>query len=52
MHSDIEKLIGIAVKGNTVIGRQRENVRNKAIALGEDPDEAELVLDLTISWNR
>lgn len=51
MHPDIEKLIVLAAKGDTVTPRQREIIRNKAVALGEDPDEVELVLDLTYKKN-
>ena len=51
MHPDIEKLIVLAAKGDTVTPRQREIIRNKAVALGEDPDEVELVLDLTVKKN-
>lgn len=48
MNPEIEKLIDLATKGNVVTPRQREIIRNKAISLGEDPDEAELILDLTM----
>lgn len=51
MHPDVEKLIVLAAKGDTVTPRQREIIRNKAVALGEDPDEVELVLDLTYKKN-
>lgn len=47
MHTDIERLIVTASKGETVTERQREIIRNKAISLGEDPEEAELLLDLS-----
>lgn len=52
MHPEIEKLIDLAAKGDTITARQREIIRNKAIALGEDPDEAELVLNLTVKKNQ
>ncbi len=51
MNPEIEKLIDIATKGDIVTPRQREIIRNKAISLGEDPDEAELILDLTMKKN-
>jgi phage shock protein PspC (stress-responsive transcriptional regulator) len=51
MHEDIERLIEIAAKSDTISERQREIIRNKAIALGEDPEEAEMILDLTVKKN-
>lgn len=51
MHPDIEKLIEVASRGKVVTDRQREIIRRRAISLGEDPDEAELVLDLTVNNN-
>lgn len=48
MNKNIEKLIEIAVNSEAITERQREIIRNKAIALGEDPEEAEMILDLTI----
>lgn len=48
MNQEIEKLISIAVKGEQITDRQREIIRNKAMSLKEDPDEAELLLDLSI----
>lgn len=51
MHDDIERLIEIAAKSDTISERQREIIRNKAMALGEDPDEAEMILDLTVKGN-
>ena len=52
MNPDLEKLIEMAAKGEAVTDRQREIIRNKAVSLGEDPDEAELILDLTIKKNK
>ncbi len=51
MNPEIERLIDLAIKGNVVTPRQREIIRIKAISLGEDPDEAELILDLTVKKN-
>lgn len=52
MNPEIEKLIEMAAKGEFVTDRQREIIRNKAVSLGEDPDEAELILDLTVKGNK
>lgn len=52
MNPDIEKLIEMAAKGEAVTDRQREIIRNKAVSLGEDPDEAELILELTANGNK
>ena len=52
MHPDIEKLIEIASKGEAVTDRQREIIRHKASSLGEDPEEAELLLDLSFKRER
>lgn len=52
MNPDLEKLIEMAAKGEAVTDRQREIIRNKAVSLGEDPDEAELILDLTVKGNK
>jgi phage shock protein PspC (stress-responsive transcriptional regulator) len=46
MHPDVEKLIDIAATSESITERQREIIRDKAISLGEDPDEAEMILDL------
>lgn len=52
MDPDLEKLIEMAAKGEAVTDRQREIIRNKAVSLGEDPDEAELILELTANGNK
>ena len=52
MHPEIEKLIEIASKGEAVTDRQREIIRHKASSLGEDPEEAELLLDLSFKRER
>lgn len=48
MNQDLMKLIDIAAKSDIVTERQREIIRNKAISLGEDPEEAALYLDLLL----
>ena len=52
MHPDIERLIVMASKGEAITNRQREIIRNKAVALGEDPDEAEILLDLSFKTKK
>ena len=52
MNPEIEKLIEMAAKGEFVTDRQREIIRNKAVSLGKDPDEAELILELTANGNK
>ena len=49
MHPDIEKMIRAAARGDSITQQQRILIRNKAITLGEDPDEAELLLELRFS---
>lgn len=51
MHPDIEKLINIAKESGELTDKQKEIILRKAEKLGEDPDEAELILDLTMKKN-
>ena len=45
MHPDVEKMIEIVSLGETITQRQREIIRSRSEALGEDPDEAEILLE-------
>lgn len=45
MNTEIEKLITLTVATGEISDKKRELIRRKAEALGEDPDEAELILD-------
>lgn len=47
MNPELEKLIELAANGGTITDRQKEIIKKKAISLGEDPDEAEMILELT-----
>ena len=49
MHPNIEKMIELVSQGGTISTRQREIIRCRAQDLGEDPDEAELLLDVRFS---
>ena len=45
MNQELERLIEIAAGSGAVTARQRQIIRDKAETLGEDPDEAELLLE-------
>lgn len=44
MKPELEKLIELAANGGTITDRQKEIIKKKAISLGEDPDEVEMIL--------
>ena len=45
MNPEIEKLIEFALADGVITDKEREVIRKKAEKLGEDPDEAEMILD-------
>jgi hypothetical protein len=49
MNPEIEKLIEFALADGVVTDKEREIVRRKAEKLGEDPDEAEMILDAKLA---
>ena len=48
MHEDIERMIDLVSQGETITKRQREIIRSRALSLGIDPDEAELLLEARV----
>ena len=49
MNPELEKLIDFALADGVVTDKEREIVRKKAEKLGEDPDEAEMILDAKLA---
>jgi hypothetical protein len=49
MNPEIEKLIDFALADGVISDKEREIIRNKAEKLGEDPDEAEMILDAKLA---
>ena len=49
MNPELEKLIDFALADGVVTDKEREIVRRKAEKLGEDPDEAEMILDAKLA---
>jgi len=49
MNAELEKLIDFALADGVVTDKEREIVRKKAEKLGEDPDEAEMILDAKLA---
>ena len=49
MSPEIEKLIDFALADGVISDKEREIIRNKAEKLGEDPDEAEMILDAKLA---
>lgn len=49
MNPELEKLIEFALADGVVTDKEREIVRRKAEKLGEDPDEAEMILDAKLA---
>ena len=52
MSPEIEKLIDFALADGAISDKEREIIRNKAEKLGEDPDEAEMILDAKLAMKR
>ena len=49
MNPELEKLIDFALADGVITDKEREIVRRKAEKLGEDPDEAEMILDAKLA---
>lgn len=49
MNPEIEKLIDFALADGVITDKEREIIRKKAEKLGEDPDEAEMILDAKLA---
>jgi len=49
MNPEIEKLIDFALADGAISDKEREIIRKKAEKLGEDPDEAEMILDAKLA---
>ena len=49
MNPEIEKLIDYAIADGAISDKEREIIRKKAEKLGEDPDEAEMILDAKLA---
>ena len=49
MNPELEKLIDFALADGAVTDKEREIIRRKAEKLGEDPDEAEMILDAKLA---
>jgi len=49
MNAEIEKLIDFALADGLISDKEREIIRRKAEKLGEDPDEAEMILDAKLA---
>ena len=49
MNSELEKLIEFALADGVITDKEREIIRRKAEKLGEDPDEAEMILDAKLA---
>ena len=49
MNAELEKLIDFALADGVITDKEREIIRKKAEKLGEDPDEAEMILDAKLA---
>ena len=49
MNPELEKLIEFALADGVITDKEREIIRKKAEKLGEDPDEAEMILDAKLA---
>ena len=49
MNTELEKLIDFALADGVITDKEREIIRKKAEKLGEDPDEAEMILDAKLA---
>ena len=49
MNPEIEKLMDYAIANGVITAKDREIIRKKAEKLGEDPDEAEMVLNAKLA---
>ena len=49
MNPELEKLIDFALADGVITDKEREIIRKKAEKLGEDPDEAEMILDAKLA---
>ena len=49
MNAELEKLIEFAIADGEIKEKEREIIRRKAEKLGEDPDEAEMILDAKLA---
>ena len=49
MNPELEKLIDFALADSVITDKEREIIRKKAEKLGEDPDEAEMILDAKLA---
>ncbi|MDG1350242.1 MAG: hypothetical protein P8P80_04015 [Crocinitomicaceae bacterium] len=49
MNPELEKLIEFALADGVITDKEREIIRKKAEKLGEDPDEAEMILDVKLA---
>tara|TARA_Y100001978_G_scaffold134325_1_gene120109 strand:- start:313 stop:1071 length:759 start_codon:yes stop_codon:yes gene_type:complete len=52
MNPEIEKLIDFALADGVITDKEREIIRKKAEKLGEDPDEAEMILDAKLAMKQ
>tara|TARA_B100000900_G_C20575352_1_gene715091 strand:+ start:794 stop:1621 length:828 start_codon:yes stop_codon:yes gene_type:complete len=49
MNPELEKLLDFALADGVITDKEREIIRKKAEKLGEDPDEAEMILDAKLA---
>ena len=49
MNAELEKLIDFALADGVITDKEREIIRKKAEKIGEDPDEAEMILDAKLA---
>jgi hypothetical protein len=49
MNPELEKLIDFALADDVITDKEREIIRKKAEKLGEDPDEAEMILEAKLA---